>query len=63
MVTRLDHLMEETEMKNDSEQQNERLTKLADFQKKCLMHALSFPKVQFVTYSTCSVNKVTTHML
>ncbi len=33
----------------------ERLKNLAEFQKKCLRHALSFPNVQRVTYSTCSI--------
>ena len=58
MVTRLDHLLEETDTNADANEQTERLANLADFQKDCLMHALSFPNVQYVTYSTCSVHKV-----
>ncbi|XP_057985813.1 25S rRNA (cytosine-C(5))-methyltransferase NSUN5 isoform X2 [Hevea brasiliensis] len=36
----------------------ERLKKLSAFQKKALAHALSFPAVERVVYSTCSVNQI-----
>uniref|UniRef100_A0A7C8YGB4 SAM-dependent MTase RsmB/NOP-type domain-containing protein n=1 Tax=Opuntia streptacantha TaxID=393608 RepID=A0A7C8YGB4_OPUST len=35
-----------------------RLTKLAAFQKKALEHALSFPSVERIVYSTCSVHQI-----
>ncbi|KAJ0091157.1 hypothetical protein Patl1_13825 [Pistacia atlantica] len=35
----------------------ERLNKLAAFQKKALAHALSFPAVERVVYSTCSIHQ------
>ncbi|XP_056176906.1 25S rRNA (cytosine-C(5))-methyltransferase NSUN5-like isoform X3 [Syzygium oleosum] len=35
-----------------------RLNKLAAFQKKALTHALSFPAVERVVYSTCSVHQI-----
>ncbi|XP_044464424.1 25S rRNA (cytosine-C(5))-methyltransferase NSUN5 isoform X1 [Mangifera indica] len=36
----------------------ERLNKLAAFQKKALAHALSFPAVERVVYSTCSIHQI-----
>ncbi|RVW52403.1 putative 28S rRNA (cytosine-C(5))-methyltransferase [Vitis vinifera] len=36
----------------------ERLNKLAAFQKKALEHALSFPAVEKVVYSTCSIHQI-----
>ncbi|KAK3037263.1 hypothetical protein RJ639_029675 [Escallonia herrerae] len=35
-----------------------RLTKLAAFQKKALAHALSFPAVEKIVYSTCSIHQI-----
>lgn len=35
----------------------DRLRRLASFQEKALMHALSFPKVRRVVYCTCSVHE------
>ncbi|KAH9614650.1 hypothetical protein KSS87_015629 [Heliosperma pusillum] len=35
-----------------------RLTKLAAFQKKALEHALSFPSVERIVYSTCSIHQI-----
>ncbi|EEF46107.1 williams-beuren syndrome critical region protein, putative [Ricinus communis] len=51
---RLDHLLPShaTDPNN-----MERLKKLAAFQKKALAHALSFPAVERVVYSTCSINQ------
>ncbi|XP_068657758.1 25S rRNA (cytosine-C(5))-methyltransferase NSUN5 isoform X2 [Aristolochia californica] len=37
---------------------NERLEKLAAFQRKALEHALSFPSVERVVYSTCSIHQI-----
>eukprot|EP01127_Copromyxa_protea_P021286 TRINITY_DN7280_c0_g1_i4.p1 TRINITY_DN7280_c0_g1~~TRINITY_DN7280_c0_g1_i4.p1 ORF type:complete len:658 (+),score=203.43 TRINITY_DN7280_c0_g1_i4:64-2037(+) len=39
------------------ETEAERLNKLAEFQESVVLHALSFPKVKRVVYSTCSVNQ------
>ncbi|KAM7274702.1 hypothetical protein ACFE04_016568 [Oxalis oulophora] len=36
----------------------ERLNKLASFQRKALEHALSFPAVEKVVYSTCSIHQI-----
>ncbi|KAJ8771240.1 hypothetical protein K2173_026128 [Erythroxylum novogranatense] len=36
----------------------ERLNRLAAFQKKALSHAFSFPAVERIVYSTCSVNQI-----
>ncbi|XVE97733.1 hypothetical protein REPUB_Repub03eG0043900 [Reevesia pubescens] len=38
--------------------ENERLNKLASFQKKALAHALSFPQVERIVYSTCSIHQI-----
>ncbi|XP_033113580.1 probable 28S rRNA (cytosine-C(5))-methyltransferase [Anneissia japonica] len=53
MVNRLDHVTNNTQ----SESQ-ERLESLALFQASILKHALSFPAVKRVVYSTCSVHKI-----
>ncbi|XP_063059271.1 probable 28S rRNA (cytosine-C(5))-methyltransferase [Engraulis encrasicolus] len=37
-------------------QQASRLAALSAFQQRCLLHALSFPQVQRVVYSTCSIH-------
>ncbi|GAX19709.1 25S rRNA (cytosine2278-C5)-methyltransferase [Fistulifera solaris] len=42
-----------TEKENEGE---ERLEKLSYFQYKALLHACSFPQVEYIVYSTCSVN-------
>ncbi|TKY74879.1 28S rRNA (cytosine-C(5))-methyltransferase [Spatholobus suberectus] len=36
----------------------ERLNKLATFQRKALQHALLFPAVERIVYSTCSINQI-----
>ena len=54
MNQRLDHLMD-GENGGDSV---ERLNNLAEFQLKALKHALSFPHVSHVVYSTCSIHNV-----
>lgn len=54
IVNRLDHLLE-TEAENESEK-GERLTKLAAFQLVMIKHAMKFPAVKRIVYSTCSVH-------
>ncbi|CAM8964462.1 unnamed protein product [Rhodiola kirilowii] len=56
---RLDHLLPSfAEGNNQSSFADiERLNKLSAFQKKALSHALSFPEVERVVYSTCSINQ------
>ncbi|XP_059274846.1 25S rRNA (cytosine-C(5))-methyltransferase NSUN5 [Lycium ferocissimum] len=53
-VDRLDHLLPSYTADSDVN----RLEKLAAFQKKALEHALSFPAVERIVYSTCSINQV-----
>ncbi|KAI5122536.1 hypothetical protein M0805_005263 [Coniferiporia weirii] len=55
IVNRLDHLLE-TEDENDIDNQNERLQKLAAFQLLMIKHAMKFPAVEKIVYSTCSVH-------
>lgn len=59
IVGRMDHLIEDEEEEQDEEFGNgaERLDLLANFQKEALLHALSFPNVKKVVYSTCSKHK------
>ena len=52
MVNRTSHLTNETDSSLE-----ERLKQLAKFQTNILRHALSFPAVQKVVYSTCSVHE------
>ncbi|KAJ7739302.1 S-adenosyl-L-methionine-dependent methyltransferase [Mycena olivaceomarginata] len=54
IVNRLDHLLE-TEEENQ-EAQDERLHKLAAFQLLMIRHAMKFPRVARIVYSTCSVH-------
>ncbi|KAL9249446.1 25S rRNA (cytosine-C(5))-methyltransferase NSUN5-like protein [Drosera capensis] len=52
---RLDHLLPSgQEAANDTI----RLTKLASFQERALKHALSFPSVERIVYSTCSIHQI-----
>ncbi|CAN4128396.1 unnamed protein product [Withania somnifera] len=53
-VDRLDHLLPSYTADFDLN----RIEKLAAFQKKVLEHALSFPAVERIVYSTCSVSQV-----
>ncbi|KAH0990207.1 hypothetical protein GBA52_001690 [Prunus armeniaca] len=56
---RLDHLLPSSAPGQAADfTSTERLNKLAAFQRKALAHALSFPDVERVVYSTCSVNQV-----
>ncbi|KAK0204704.1 S-adenosyl-L-methionine-dependent methyltransferase [Desarmillaria ectypa] len=54
IVNRLDHLLE-TEAENEPEK-DERMTKLAAFQLVMIKHAMKFPAVKRIVYSTCSVH-------
>jgi putative methyltransferase len=66
MVARVDHLLtqvgdeaageEEREAGPGGASYAERLERLARFQREALSHALGFPQVQLVSYSTCSVH-------
>lgn len=56
---RLDHLLPSSAPGRTADfTETERLNKLAAFQKKALAHALSFPEVERIVYSTCSVNQI-----
>ncbi|KAA8546227.1 hypothetical protein F0562_003034 [Nyssa sinensis] len=55
---RLDHLLPSYSAGHADTTDLDRLTKLAAFQKKALLHALSFPAVERVVYSTCSINQI-----
>ncbi|EOY29989.1 S-adenosyl-L-methionine-dependent methyltransferases superfamily protein [Theobroma cacao] len=59
VAERLDHLLPSYaagQVANTDEE--ERLNKLASFQKKALAHALCFPQVERVVYSTCSIHQI-----
>ncbi|KAL2925651.1 hypothetical protein RDABS01_033976 [Bienertia sinuspersici] len=53
---RLDHLLPSHNQAGASD--IIRQTKLASFQKKALEHALSFPSVERIVYSTCSIHQI-----
>ncbi|KAI0710126.1 S-adenosyl-L-methionine-dependent methyltransferase [Earliella scabrosa] len=55
IVNRMDHLLDNEE-ENDGE--SERLNKLAAFQLKMIQHAMTFPSVKRIVYSTCSVHAI-----
>ncbi|XP_010536177.1 PREDICTED: probable 28S rRNA (cytosine-C(5))-methyltransferase isoform X2 [Tarenaya hassleriana] len=55
---RLDHLLPSHTADNSANYDTMRLHKLAIFQKKALAHALSFPQVERVVYSTCSIHQI-----
>lgn len=44
-------------LREDSDTDQARLTSLASFQLKCLNHALSFPRLNRLVYSTCSIHQ------
>ncbi|TFY60812.1 hypothetical protein EVG20_g7282 [Dentipellis fragilis] len=56
IVNRLDYLLDTEEENADS--QDERLTKLSTFQLMMIKHAMKFPSVEKIVYSTCSVHAV-----
>lgn len=53
IVNRLDYLTEEDNTKNSSES---RLAALSSFQKSMILHAVKFPSVARIVYSTCSIH-------
>ncbi|KAK3041714.1 hypothetical protein RJ639_000638, partial [Escallonia herrerae] len=56
---RLDHLLPSFNTEGHADAADiHRLTKLAAFQKKALAHALSFPAVEKIVYSTCSIHQI-----
>ncbi|KAH0851014.1 hypothetical protein HID58_095081 [Brassica napus] len=57
VTDRLDHLLPSHSADNTN-YDSIRLHKLAVFQKKTLAHALSFPQVERVVYSTCSIHQI-----
>uniref|UniRef100_A0A1J3IVJ1 Putative 28S rRNA (Cytosine-C(5))-methyltransferase n=1 Tax=Noccaea caerulescens TaxID=107243 RepID=A0A1J3IVJ1_NOCCA len=57
ITNRLDHLLPSHSADNTTYDAM-RLHKLAVFQKKALAHALSFPHVERVVYSTCSIHQI-----
>ncbi|KAK7690606.1 hypothetical protein QCA50_005705 [Cerrena zonata] len=56
IVNRLDHLLE-TESESDEDRET-RLNKLAAFQLLMIKHAMKFPSVKRIVYSTCSVHAI-----
>ncbi|KAH9856548.1 S-adenosyl-L-methionine-dependent methyltransferase [Lenzites betulinus] len=55
IVNRLDHLLDNEQEADDD---SERLNKLAGFQLKMIRHAMTFPSVRRIVYSTCSVHAI-----
>ncbi|XP_043721241.1 25S rRNA (cytosine-C(5))-methyltransferase NSUN5 [Telopea speciosissima] len=56
---RLDHLLpSQTKDHSVDAADTERVRKLAAFQRKALSHALSFPAVERIVYSTCSIHQM-----
>jgi len=55
IINRLDHLVE-SEAEGSSVAHVERLTKLATFQLQMLCHAMKFPRIEKIVYSTCSIH-------
>ena len=54
--SRMDYLLADSKSEEESKASTERLRALTDFQRKALLHALSFPQLQRLVYSTCSVS-------
>ncbi|KAJ2916589.1 hypothetical protein MD484_g3801, partial [Candolleomyces efflorescens] len=58
IVNRLDHLVESVPTEEDAINSDSRLAKLAAFQLKMIKHAMQFPKVKKIVYSTCSIHSI-----
>ncbi|PCH42320.1 S-adenosyl-L-methionine-dependent methyltransferase [Wolfiporia cocos MD-104 SS10] len=58
IVNRLDHLLETVIPEAENEGDHERLNKLAAFQLTMIKHAMKFPAVDRIVYSTCSIHAV-----
>lgn len=58
VVDRLDHLLPSYSAGDPDPSDMNRLRKLAAFQKKALEHALCFPAVERIVYSTCSIHQI-----
>jgi len=54
IINRLDHLVE-PEAEGSSTAHADRLAKLATFQLQMLRHAMKFPRIEKIVYSTCSI--------
>ncbi|KAL1552322.1 putative 28S rRNA (cytosine-C(5))-methyltransferase [Salvia divinorum] len=57
-LDRLDHLLPSHSADGSGYVDATRLRKLAAFQKRVLEHALSFPAVERIAYSTCSIHQI-----
>ncbi|KAI0711953.1 S-adenosyl-L-methionine-dependent methyltransferase [Cerioporus squamosus] len=55
IVNRMDHLLAAEQEEDDD---SDRLNKLAAFQLKMIRHAMTFPSVRRIVYSTCSVHAI-----
>ena len=57
-ASRMDHLLPSTvaDSARNAEKQRRRIAALAEFQEAALRHALQFPKLLRLVYSTCSVS-------
>ena len=53
--SRMDHLLPSFQ-ENGGQHNAQRVARLAKFQQRCLAHALRFPALQRLVYSTCSVH-------
>eukprot|EP00842_Homolaphlyctis_polyrhiza_P006925 jgi/Hompol1/821/HPOL_002434-RA len=59
IVGRMDHLLQDpSEEADESEESEDRIKALADFQKQVILHAFQFPSAKRVVYSTCSRHRV-----
>ena len=58
IVSRGDHFRKTKKGGDEEEDEKKRLAGLAAFQKNVVKKAMSFPGVEFVVYSTCSIHDV-----